>query len=124
MGIKIDSMKPFFPLGAFFGFLSVALGAFGAHALKSKLEPRMLEIFQTGVNYQFLHAIAILVTAHVSERLPGVGVAGWCFVFGIIVFSGSLFALSLTGIRIFGAITPIGGVSLLIGWGILFWRSL
>jgi uncharacterized membrane protein YgdD (TMEM256/DUF423 family) len=107
-------------------FLSVAFGAFGAHALKSKLTPEMLTIFEVGVRYQTYHALGLFVVAWFSERnfsivLPA---AGWFFVAGIILFSGSLYALSLTGTRWFGAITPIGGLCFLIGWACIAWSVL
>jgi uncharacterized membrane protein YgdD (TMEM256/DUF423 family) len=107
-------------LGAGFMFLAVGLGAFGAHALKSRLEPDMLAIFETGVRYQVYHALALLLLA----SLRGPSKAGWCFTAGIALFSGSLYILALTGVRKWGAVTPIGGVLFLIGWLILmFSRS-
>lgn len=105
-------------LGCFFSFLSVALGAFGAHALKEKLSPRALEIFQTAVHYQFLHAFALLalgLTVALVPRLKANRV-GWSFTLGILLFSGSLYALALTDIKILGAITPFGGMAFLFGW--------
>jgi len=102
-------------LGAGFMFLAVGLGAFGAHALKARLEPDMLAIFETGVRYQVYHALALLLLAAVR----GPSKAGWCFTAGIVLFSGSLYILALTGVRKWGAVTPIGGVLFLTGWLIL-----
>jgi uncharacterized membrane protein YgdD (TMEM256/DUF423 family) len=100
------------------GFLGVALGAFGAHALKSRLAPEMLVVFETGVRYQMYHVFALLAAALAWTRWPArtFAVAGGLFVAGIIVFSGSLYLLAFTGARSFGAITPVGGLALLGGW--------
>jgi uncharacterized membrane protein YgdD (TMEM256/DUF423 family) len=111
------------------GFLGVALGAFGAHALQDRLEPRMLEIFETGVRYHLIHALALFGVALLLLRSPSgwFGASGWLFAAGILVFSGSLYVLALTGIRGFGAVTPIGGLSFLLGWIALVvgaWTSL
>ncbi len=107
-------------MGSGFMFLAVGLGAFGAHALKTRLTPDMLAIFETGVRYQVYHALALLLLAAVR----GPSKAGWCFTAGIVLFSGSLYILALTGVRKWGAVTPIGGVLFLIGWLILmFSRS-
>jgi len=113
----------FFILGSLSAFLAVALGAFAAHGLKSKLEPEMLNIFEVGVRYQMYHALALLAVAWTSTRWPGnsINVAGWLFIAGTIIFSGSLYLLSLTGFRWLGAITPVGGLAFLIGWIILAW---
>ena len=116
----------FFGLGAGLSGLAVALGAFGAHALRDRLTPGDLEIFETGVRYQFYHALALLAVAWAVSRWPD-GHATWAggfFVAGIVVFSGSLYTLVLTGQRWMGAITPIGGVAFLIGWGLLVWTAL
>ncbi len=99
-------------LGAGLMFLAVGLGAFGAHALKARLTPEMLAVFETGVKYQVYHALALLLLA----ALRGPGKAAWCFTLGIILFSGSLYLLALTGVRKWGAVTPIGGLLFLIGW--------
>jgi uncharacterized membrane protein YgdD (TMEM256/DUF423 family) len=107
-------------LGAGFMFLAVGLGAFGAHALKNRLTPDMLAVFETGVKYQVYHALALLLLA----ALRGPSKAAWCFTAGIVLFSGSLYVLALTGVRKWGAVTPIGGVLFLAGWLILlFARS-
>ena len=104
-------------------FLAVALGAFGAHALKNRLTPDMLDIFEVGVRYHMYHALGLLAVAWAASRWPesNVTAAGWAFIAGIIIFSGSLYVLSLTGMRWFGAITPLGGLAFLIGWAILVW---
>lgn len=117
--------KIFVTLGAAFAFLSVAAGAFGAHALRGRLEPRMLENFETAARYQMYHALALVLIGLLAYVKPQAGLepAGWFMVAGIVVFSGSLFALSLSGVKILGAITPIGGVALLLGWGLLAWRA-
>lgn len=105
-------------VGALMGGAGVAIGAFGAHGLRGRLTPEMLAVFETGVRYHMYHALAILATAALMSRLDGraVVVAGWSFFAGILIFSGSLYALALSGATILGAITPIGGVAFLIGW--------
>ena len=104
--------------GAALALLAVALGAFGAHALRARLEPRDLEIFETAVRYQMYHALGLIGIAWLSTRLAGplTGWAGWLMVAGTLVFSGSLYLLVLTGPRWLGAITPIGGLMLIAGW--------
>jgi len=104
------------------GFLGVAIGAFGAHGLRSRLSPEMLAVFETGVRYQMYHVFALLIVAaaigHAGQaRL--LMIAGWSFIAGILIFSGSLYALALTGTTALGAITPIGGLAFLIGWACL-----
>jgi uncharacterized membrane protein YgdD (TMEM256/DUF423 family) len=113
----------FFALGCLSGFLAVALGAFGAHALKGRLDADMLATFEVGVRYQMVHALALLAVAWACTRWPGtlVNASGWLFVAGSVIFSGSLYALSLTGLRWLGAITPLGGLGLLAGWLCLAW---
>lgn len=106
------------------GFIAVAAGAFAAHALNKKMSPDGLRIFETAVRYQMYHALALLAVAWVASRgagaPPGIamaaGVAGWAFSIGILLFSGSLYALCLTGISKLGMITPFGGVGFLVGW--------
>ncbi|HEX5724264.1 MAG TPA: DUF423 domain-containing protein [Longimicrobiaceae bacterium] len=109
---------PFWWLGCVFGFLGVAAGAFGAHALRARLAPELLAAFETGARYQLVHALALLAVALAAERLPGRGwrAAGWLFTLGIVAFSGSLYLLALTGARWLGAVTPLGGAALLAGW--------
>ena len=108
----------FFALGGFLGFLGVASGAFGAHALKNKLTPEMLAIFETASRYQMLHALALLAAAWAMTQFhPGLSrAAGWFFIFGTVIFSGSLYILSLSGVKAWGAVTPLGGLLLLAGW--------
>ncbi len=111
-------MERFFLAGAIAGFLGVALGAFGAHGLKTRLSPEMLNIFEVGVRYHMYHALALLAAAGACTKWPGTltNAAGWLFVAGIVIFSGSLYVLSISGLRWLGAITPIGGVAFLAGW--------
>jgi uncharacterized membrane protein YgdD (TMEM256/DUF423 family) len=113
----------FFIAGSLSAFLAVALGAFGAHGLKERVSPEMLAIFEVGVRYHMYHALALLGVAWAATRWPGASInaAGWLFLFGTLVFSGSLYVLSVTGIRWLGAITPIGGAAFLIGWVCLAW---
>lgn len=109
--------------GAISGFMSVAAGAFGAHALRQRLTPDLLAIFETGVRYQVYHALALFAVAWAVGRwnTPQIVWAGWLFIAGTVVFSGSLYALSLSGSRWLGAVTPIGGVCFLAGWLALAW---
>ncbi len=113
----------FLMTGAVFGALAVAAGAFGAHGLKSRVAPDLLAAFETGARYQMYHALALLAVGLVLVRMPhqGVTVAGWLFILGMVVFSGSLYLLVLTGMRWLGAITPLGGVALISGWLALAW---
>jgi uncharacterized membrane protein YgdD (TMEM256/DUF423 family) len=115
--------KTFLLLGCLNAFLSVALGAFGAHALKTKLTAMdTLTVYQTGVQYHMIHAIALILIALLSDKLGShslVTVSGWSLLIGIILFSGSLYVLSISGIKILGAITPLGGVAFLLGWILL-----
>lgn len=103
---------------ALLGALGVGLGAFGAHGLRSRLEPRMLEVFETGVRYHLIHAVALLLVAVLISRHDSAAfrTAGWAFTGGIAVFSGTLYILSVTGMRWLGAITPLGGLALIVGW--------
>ncbi len=116
-------MKLFFVLGAVFGGLGVALGAFGAHALRDSLSAEDLATFEIGVRYQMYHALALLAVSWASTQWESgaVTAAGWAFVTGIVVFSGSLYILVLTGQRWLGAVTPLGGTALLVGWALLAW---
>jgi uncharacterized membrane protein YgdD (TMEM256/DUF423 family) len=115
----------FFAIGSLSGFLGVALGAFGAHALKGRLDAQMLAAFEVGVRYQMYHALALLAVGWACTRwLGAVAIAsGWLFVAGTVLFSGSLYALSLSGVRWLGAITPLGGLALLAGWLCLGWAA-
>lgn len=115
-------MNRFFLLGCFSAALGVAAGAFGAHGLKNILSPEMLAVYETAVRYQMYHAFGLIVVGILS-RLHSENArlvfAGWCFVIGTAVFSGSLYALTLTDTRWLGAITPIGGVAFILGWVML-----
>jgi uncharacterized membrane protein YgdD (TMEM256/DUF423 family) len=113
--------RTFLLAGAVAGLIAVGFGAFGAHALRGRLSPDMLAVFETGVRYQMYHALALLLTAALSTRMEGKAIvaAGWLFVAGIVLFSGSLYLLAVTGVTILGAITPIGGVAFLAGWAAL-----
>ncbi|AVU73840.1 DUF423 domain-containing protein [Pseudomonas sp. Fig-3] len=120
-------LRSFLMLAAFFGFTGVALGAFAAHGLKNRLSADYLAIFHTGVTYQLVHTLALLGVALLATHIPGriVTWAGISFVIGILLFSGSLYLLTLTGISKLGIITPFGGVAFLIGWlclGLAAWR--
>ncbi len=108
-------------VGACLGLAAVLLGAFGAHALQNRLAPADLATFETAVRYQMYHALALLLVAVVVGRHPGPlgSWAGWAFVAGILVFSGSLYLLVWTGVRALGAVTPLGGLCLLAGWALL-----
>lgn len=112
--------------GALSAFAGVGLGAFGAHALKRRLDADMQAVFETGVRYQLVHALALLAAGAAAGRLaPGpLSAAGWLFVLGTLVFSGSLYALALGGRRRLGAVTPLGGLALLAGWACLAWAAL
>ena len=134
-------METFLALGAIFGFIGVALGAFGSHALRSKLTPDRVATFETGVRYQMWHALALFVVVIVEAWTPSGGsssftlvadrggapllfAAGWLFAGGIVLFSGSLYALAGTGRRVWGAVTPFGGACLLLGWAMLLFAIL
>ncbi|MEX2131321.1 MAG: DUF423 domain-containing protein [Pseudohongiellaceae bacterium] len=116
--------KLFLILSALNGFLAVALGAFAAHGLKSRLSAELLATFQTGVQYHMYHALALLGAGLLALHYPSsvfIRVSGWAFLAGIMLFSGSLYVLSLSGVRWLGAITPLGGLAFLLGWGMLGW---
>jgi uncharacterized membrane protein YgdD (TMEM256/DUF423 family) len=109
----------FFLIGSVSAGIGVALGAFGAHSLRGRLTPDMLATFETGVRYQVYHALALLAVAWALTRWTNTGLpvwAGWLFVGGTVLFSGSLYLLALTGTRAFGAITPLGGVAFIAAW--------
>jgi uncharacterized membrane protein YgdD (TMEM256/DUF423 family) len=116
--------KLFLLLAALAGALAVMLGAFGAHALRAKLGPDLLAIWNTAVQYHFWHALALLAIALVTVHLPDSAAlrwAGWLMLAGILLFSGSLYALALSGVRSLGAVTPFGGIAFILGWLALSW---
>jgi len=134
-------MQTFLVLGAIFGFIGVALGAFGSHALRSKLTSERVATFETGVRYQMWHALALFVVVIVEAWTPSGGspsftlvgdrggapflfAAGWLFAAGIVLFSGSLYALAVTHNRAWAAVTPFGGTCLLLGWAMLLFGIL
>jgi uncharacterized membrane protein YgdD (TMEM256/DUF423 family) len=116
-------IKLFLTIAPLLAGLSVALGAFASHGLKDQLTDRALEIFETGTRYQMYHALALFIVAILLSQTesvqPWLNASGYAFIAGIILFSGSLYALSLSSIKILGAITPIGGIAFIIGWGCL-----
>jgi uncharacterized membrane protein YgdD (TMEM256/DUF423 family) len=114
--------RTFLLIGSILGFLAVVFGAFGAHALRSRLSAEMLAVFETAVRYQMYHTFAVLIVAAAIGRIGDAAwlvLAGWFFVAGIILFSGSLYALAFTGVGMLGAVTPVGGLLFLIGWACL-----
>ena len=115
--------RVFFALGAVLAALGVAAGAFGAHALRGRLTPDLLIVFETGVRYHLIHALGLLSVAWAATHWPGqaINAAGWLLLVGILLFSGSLYDLSLGGVRALGAITPVGGVAFIAGWLALAW---
>ena len=115
----------FAAIGAFLGGLAVMLGAFGAHAIKDRVSAADLEIWKTGAHYHLIHAVALLALA-VNDKKGSYRVVCWLWIAGIAIFGGSLYALVLSQVRVFGAITPIGGLCLIIGWlmlGIKLWKG-
>ncbi len=118
--------KAWLAIAAINGLISVAAGAFGAHGLANRLSEKDLAIFETGARYQMYHTVALIAVAWVAAQSPSatIRLAGWSFLVGIVLFSGSLYALTLTGVRGLGAITPIGGTAFLIGWGLLAYAAL
>ena len=122
-------MKLFIILGSLNALIGVALGAFGAHGLKSKVAPEMLTVWETGVQYHLIHALGLIMIGILCQLMPEaslVRTSGWFLLAGIVMFSGSLYALVLTGTKPFGIITPIGGVAFLVGWLLLVlatWRD-
>lgn len=117
--------RVFLGLGAVSAGLAVALGAFAAHGLRARLSPEALQTFETGARYHMYHALALLAVAWVATRWPGPAVtaAGWLFIAGTLLFSGSLYLLAVTGVRALGAITPIGGFAFILGWLALAWAA-
>lgn len=116
----------FFALGSGFALIAVITGAFAAHALKTRLSPDMFTTFEVAVRYQVYHALGLIAVAWAASQWSSqlISASGWLFVAGIVIFSGSLYMLSLTGVRWLGAITPIGGVAFIIGWGCLLWAAI
>jgi len=117
--------RVFFGLGALSAGLAVALGAFAAHGLRGRLSPEALVTFETGARYHMYHALALLAVAWAAARWPGgtTSAAGWLFVAGTVLFSGSLYLLAVTGVRALGAITPFGGLAFIAGWIALAWAA-
>ncbi len=118
--------RNFLLIGALAGFVGVALGAFGAHGLRARISPEMLAVFETGVRYQLYHALALLLVGAMMPRMDGrlMVLAGWLFTAGIVLFSGSLYALALSGVATLGAITPLGGLAFLAGWACLAYAAI
>ena len=123
-----DARSPLIALGALNAAIAVGAGAFAAHGLRDRLDARALEVFETGARYQMYHALAMILAGliTVSGATSGAKTAGWIFQAGIVLFSGSLYALALTGVKGLGAITPLGGLAFLAGWlwfGWTAWRG-
>ena len=116
-------IKLFVTIASLSGCLAVALGAFGAHGLKAKVTPERLEVWQTAAHYHLIHSVALLALCGLLASYPSPALtrAGWAFIIGIIIFSGSLYTLVLTDVGILGAVTPFGGLALLIGWACCAW---
>lgn len=116
----------FIRVGAAAGLLAVVFGAFGAHALRERLAPEMLSVYQTGVLYHLVHALAVLAVGILAERNPSgaLTTSGWAFTAGLLLFSGSLYVLAISGVRVLGAVTPLGGVAFIVGWAALAWSTL
>ena len=117
--------RVFFGLGAISAALAVALGAFAAHGLRSRVTPEALATFETGARYHMYHALALLAVAWAATRWPSAwtSAAGWLFIAGTVLFSGSLYLLAVTGVRALGAITPLGGLAFILGWLALAWAA-
>ena len=117
--------RTFLVLGALSGAIAVAAGAFGAHALKARLSPDLLAVFETGARYQMFHALGLVAAAWAAARFPGgaASAAGWLFLAGTVLFCGSLYVLALSGVRWLGAVTPLGGVAFIAGWIALAWTA-
>ena len=115
--------RHFFAFGAASACVAIAAGAFGAHALRTRLTPEALAVFEVGVRYQMYHALGLIAVAWASSRfsMGAAAAAGWLFIAGSLLFSGSLYLLALSGQRWLGAITPLGGVAFLGGWAVLAW---
>jgi uncharacterized membrane protein YgdD (TMEM256/DUF423 family) len=122
-----SAAKLFVTLGALAAALGVALGAFGAHALRAKLSPELLAVYRTGVEYHFYHALGLVLVGLAALHLPDstpLRAAGWMMLAGIVLFSGSLYLLAVTGVRALGAVTPVGGVAFIAAWALLAWAAL
>ena len=120
-------MRAFLSLGALFGLLGVCLGAFAAHVLHGSFSARMLSVFHTAVDYQFYHALALLAVGLLLGLRPNNRLLYWAgalFAAGVVLFSGSLYLLVMVGVRWWGAVTPVGGMSLIAGWAVLLWACL
>jgi uncharacterized membrane protein YgdD (TMEM256/DUF423 family) len=116
--VRSMDRNPFVVAGALNAAIAVAAGAFAAHALRGRLDARALEVFETGARYQMYHALAMILAGVLAARG-----AGWTFQAGIVLFSGSLYALALSDVKVLGAITPLGGLAFLAGWLLLAWRA-
>ena len=118
--------RVFFAIGALSALVGVTAGAFGTHGLKGRVDPDLLVTFEVAVRYQMYHALGLVACAWAYTRWPvtSVTLAGWTFVVGTVLFSGSLYALSLTGTKWLGAVTPFGGVAFIVGWVALAWTAL
>jgi uncharacterized membrane protein YgdD (TMEM256/DUF423 family) len=121
----MSSDRVFFTIGSLLAGTAVAAGAFGAHGLRGRVDPDLLEVFSTGARYQMFHALALLALAWAVTRWPGgkLEPGGWLLVAGTVIFSGSLYLMTFTGARWLGAVTPLGGLLLLGGWAVLVWRT-
>lgn len=117
--------RVFLGLGAVSAALAVGLGAFAAHGLKARVSPEALQVFETGARYHMYHALGLVAVAWAVARWPGSwgSAAGWLFVVGTVLFSGSLYLLAVTGVRAFGAVTPVGGLAFILGWLALAWTA-
>lgn len=121
------SAKTFLFLGSLVAGLAVLMGAFGAHALEARIGPDLIAAYRTGVEYHFYHAFGLLVVALAAHRLPSsrfIRWAGWSMLLGIVLFSGSLYALALSETRWLGAVTPFGGLAFMVGWALLAWGAI
>jgi uncharacterized membrane protein YgdD (TMEM256/DUF423 family) len=122
-----DGAKQFIALGSVFALAAVALGAFGAHALRGRLSPELLAVWQTAVQYHFYHALGLVLVGLACFNLPNgaaLRASGWLMIAGIVLFSGSLYVLALSGEKWLGAVAPAGGTAFLLAWGALAWAAL
>jgi uncharacterized membrane protein YgdD (TMEM256/DUF423 family) len=120
-------MKQFIVIGALTMAVGVVLGAFGAHGLKERIAPNLLQAYQTGVQYHIYHALGIMLVGLLAYQFPmakGLQWGGWCLLLGVVLFSGSLYALAITNIRWLGAITPLGGTAFIVGWLWIAWSMI